>query len=60
MAYIWGVDYKGLNGSVTSVIYHITWNIECIRRQIVYKHHTYIRPTTHPVYIGVSAIQTYA
>jgi hypothetical protein len=30
--YIRGVDYKGLNGSVTSVIYHIAQNIGCIRR----------------------------
>jgi hypothetical protein len=32
MAYIWGVDYKGLNGSVTSMIYHMTQNIEFIHR----------------------------
>jgi hypothetical protein len=31
-AYIRGVDYKGLNGSVTSVIYHMAQNIECICR----------------------------
>jgi hypothetical protein len=60
MAYIQRVDYKGLNGSVTSAIYHMTRNIECIHRQTVYKQHAYIMPTAHPVYIGVSAIQTYA
>jgi hypothetical protein len=32
MTYIRGVDYKGLNGSVTPAIYHMTQNIECIRR----------------------------
>jgi hypothetical protein len=31
MAYIRGVDYKELNSSVTSAIYHMTQNIECIR-----------------------------
>jgi hypothetical protein len=37
MAYIQGVDYKGLNGSVTSAIYHMIWIIECIHRQTVYE-----------------------
>jgi hypothetical protein len=32
LSYIRGVDYKGLNGSVTSVIYHMAWNIGCIRK----------------------------
>jgi hypothetical protein len=32
MAYIRGVDYKGLNESVTSTIYHMNQNIECIHR----------------------------
>jgi hypothetical protein len=32
LSYIWRVDYKGLNGSVTSAIYHMAWNIGCIRR----------------------------
>jgi hypothetical protein len=32
LLYIRGVDYKGLNGSVTSVIYHMTQNIGCIHR----------------------------
>jgi hypothetical protein len=32
LSYIQGVDYKGLNGSVTSMIYHMAWNIGCIRR----------------------------
>jgi hypothetical protein len=59
MAYIQGVDYKGLN-SVTSTIYHMTQNIECIHRQTMYKHHTYTTSTTHPMYFGVSAIRTYA
>jgi hypothetical protein len=27
-----GVDYKGLNGSVTSAIYHMVRNIGCIPR----------------------------
>jgi hypothetical protein len=60
MVYIRGVDYKGLNESITSVIYHMTQNIECIRRQTVYKHHAYIMLTTHPWYLRVSAIRTYA
>jgi hypothetical protein len=60
MAYIRGVDYKGLNESVTSVIYHMTRNIECICRQTMYKHHAYTTSTTHPVYFGVSVIRTYA
>jgi hypothetical protein len=58
MAYIQEVDYKGLNGSVISAIYHMTQNINYIRRQIVYKHHAYIMPTTHQWYLRVSAIQT--
>jgi hypothetical protein len=32
LSYIRGVDYKGLNGSVTSTIYHMTRNIGCIHR----------------------------
>jgi hypothetical protein len=32
LSYIRGVDYKGLNGSVTSTIYHMAQNIGCIRR----------------------------
>jgi hypothetical protein len=32
LSYIRGVDYKGLNGSVTSAIYHMARNIGCIRR----------------------------
>jgi hypothetical protein len=32
VAYIRGVDYKGLIGSVTSAIYHMVRNIGCIRR----------------------------
>jgi hypothetical protein len=56
MAYIRGVDYRGLYGSVTSAIYHMTQNIEYIRRQTMYKHHTYTTLTTYPVYFGVSAI----
>jgi hypothetical protein len=32
LSYIRGVDYKGLNGSVTSMIYHMAQNIGCIRR----------------------------
>jgi hypothetical protein len=32
LAYIRGVDYKWLNGSVTSMICHMAWNIGCIRR----------------------------
>jgi hypothetical protein len=32
LSYIRRVDYKGLNGSITSMIYHMAWNIECIRR----------------------------
>jgi hypothetical protein len=32
LSYIWGVDYKGLNGSITSVIYHKAQNIGCICR----------------------------
>jgi hypothetical protein len=56
MTYIRGVDYKALNGSVTLVIYHMTLNIECIRRQITSKHHAYLISTTQPVIIGVSAI----
>jgi hypothetical protein len=56
MTYIRGVDYKGLNGSVTPVIYHMTRNIECIHKQITSKHHAYMISTTHPVIIGVSAI----
>jgi hypothetical protein len=32
LSYIRSVDYKGLNGSVTSVIYHMARNIGCIRR----------------------------
>jgi hypothetical protein len=58
--YTRGVDYKGLNGSFTPTIYHMTRNIECIRRWIAYKHQSYMVSTTHPVYIGVNAIWTYA
>jgi hypothetical protein len=32
LSYIRGVDYKGLNGSITSAIYHMARNIGCIRR----------------------------
>jgi hypothetical protein len=32
LSYIRGVDYKGLNESVTSAIYHMARNIGCIRR----------------------------
>jgi guanylate kinase len=32
LSYIRGVDYKGLNGSVTFAIYHMAQNIGCIRR----------------------------
>jgi hypothetical protein len=32
LSYIREVDYKGLNMSVTPVIYHMAQNIECIRR----------------------------
>jgi hypothetical protein len=32
LSYIRGVDYKGLNGSVTSAIYQMAWNIGCIHR----------------------------
>jgi hypothetical protein len=32
LSYIWGVDYKGLNESVTFMIYHMAQNIGCIRR----------------------------
>jgi hypothetical protein len=32
LSYIWGVDYKRLNGSVTFAIYHMARNIECIHR----------------------------
>jgi hypothetical protein len=32
LTYIRGVNYKGLNGSVTSVIYHMAQNIGCICR----------------------------
>jgi hypothetical protein len=59
MAYIRGVDYKGLYESVTSVIYHMTQNIEYIRKQTVYKHHAYIMPTTHLWYLRANAIRTY-
>jgi hypothetical protein len=31
-SYIRGMDYKELNRSVTSVIYHMTQNIRCILR----------------------------
>jgi hypothetical protein len=41
-----GVDYKGLNESVTSIIYHMTHSAECIRRQTISKHHAYIMSTT--------------
>jgi hypothetical protein len=44
--YRWGVDYKGLNRSVTSMISHMAWHIECIRRQTISKHHAYIVSTT--------------
>jgi hypothetical protein len=48
MAYIQGVNYKGLDENVTSTIYHMTRNIECIHRQKVHKHHAYImQPPTH-------------
>jgi hypothetical protein len=30
LSYIQGVDYKGLNGSVTSAIYYMAQNIGCI------------------------------
>jgi hypothetical protein len=32
LSYIRGVDYKGLNGSVTFAIYHMARNIGCIHR----------------------------
>jgi hypothetical protein len=32
LSYIRGVDYKGLNGSVTSAIYHMAQNIGCVGR----------------------------
>jgi hypothetical protein len=32
LTYIRGVDYKGLNESVTLVIYHMAWNVGCIRK----------------------------
>jgi thiaminase len=32
LSYIRGVDYKGLYGSVTFVIYHMSRNIGCIHR----------------------------
>jgi hypothetical protein len=32
LSYIRGVDYKGLNRSVTSAIYHMAQNIGCIHR----------------------------
>jgi hypothetical protein len=32
LSYIRGVGYKGLNGSVTSMIYHMARNIRCIHR----------------------------
>jgi hypothetical protein len=32
LSYIRGMDYKGLNGSVTFAIYHMARNIGCIRR----------------------------
>jgi thiaminase len=32
LSYIRRVDYKGLNESVTSAIYHMAQNIGCIRR----------------------------
>jgi hypothetical protein len=41
-----GVSYKGLNGSVTSAIYHMTQSVECIRRKTIFKHRTYIMSTT--------------
>jgi hypothetical protein len=56
MTYIREVDYKGLNGSVTPAIDHMTRNIECIHRKITSKHHAYMISTTYPVIIGVSAI----
>ena len=31
-SYIWGMEYRGLNGSITSAIYHTTQNVGCIRR----------------------------
>jgi hypothetical protein len=44
--YIWGVYYKGLNGSLTFTIYHMTRHIECIHKQTISKHHAYIMLTT--------------
>jgi hypothetical protein len=32
LSYIRGVNYKGLNGSVTSTIYHMARNIGCIHK----------------------------
>jgi hypothetical protein len=32
LSYIRGVDYKGLNESIISAIYHMARNIGCIRR----------------------------
>jgi hypothetical protein len=32
VSYIQGVDYKELNGSITSAIYYMARNIGCIRR----------------------------
>jgi hypothetical protein len=32
LTHIRGVDYKGLNESVTLTIYHMAQNIGCIRR----------------------------
>jgi hypothetical protein len=32
LAYIRGVDYKGLNRNITPAIYHMTQNIGCIHR----------------------------
>ena len=47
MTYIRGVDYKGLNGSVTSTIYHTTQNIGCtIGKQHISTTLTQCRPLT--------------
>jgi hypothetical protein len=41
-------DYKGLNKTVTPVIYLTIRNIGCNRRKRRYRHHAYTIFTTHP------------
>jgi hypothetical protein len=57
--YIREMDCKGLNVTITYVIYHMSQHIRASADKQISKHHAHIMSITHPWSCRVSAIQSY-